>query len=71
MADADAGAGLAVDLGLSARTYRHLDRTSKLLGVALVAAGLDAGGATLQGVALGAVGAALAVATVFVRRHDE
>jgi hypothetical protein len=55
---------------LSPARYRLLDRTSKLLGVALVALGLDAGGDTLTGVALGVVGAAVALTTVFVRRHE-
>ncbi|WP_380680436.1 hypothetical protein [Salinigranum sp. GCM10025319] len=54
---------------LSARWYRHVDRASKLLGVALVAAGLDAGGATVEGVLLGVVGTAVAVSTVFIRRE--
>ncbi|WP_135807019.1 hypothetical protein [Halorussus marinus] len=60
----------AAGVALSARTYRHLDRASKLLGVGLVALGLDAGGDTLAGLALGAVGAALALATVFLRRDE-
>ncbi|SDN10178.1 hypothetical protein SAMN04487949_3372 [Halogranum gelatinilyticum] len=55
---------------LSARTYRHLDRASKLLGLGLVALGLDAGGDTLAGVTLGVVGAAVALTTVFVRRQE-
>ncbi|SFR69269.1 hypothetical protein SAMN04487947_3589 [Halogeometricum rufum] len=57
-------------LELSARTYRHLDRASKLLGVGLVALGLQTGGDTVAGVALGAVGAVLALTTVFVRRAE-
>lgn len=62
--------GNATGLELSARTYRHLDRMSKLLGVGLVALGLDLGGDTLTGIALGVVGTALALTTVFVRRHE-
>jgi hypothetical protein len=57
-------------LELSARTYRHLDRASKLLGVGLVALGLQTGGDTVAGVALGVVGAVLALTTVFVRRAE-
>jgi len=71
MTDAgSAAAGATTRVELSARMYRHLDRASKLLGVGLVALGLDAGGDTLTGVALGVVGAALALATVFVRREE-
>jgi hypothetical protein len=54
---------------LPARTYRYLDHASKLLGVGLVAVGLDVGGATPAGLALAAVGTALALTTVFVRRQ--
>jgi hypothetical protein len=68
--DADVVGEASGGVSLPARTYRHLDRASKLLGVALVALGLEAGGDTLGGLALGAVGAALAVSTVFVRRHE-
>ena len=52
---------------LSPRAYRHLDRATKLVGVALVAAGLNAGGDTLTGLTLGVCGALLALTTVFVR----
>jgi uncharacterized membrane protein len=58
-------------LSLPARRYRWLDRLSKLGGLALVAAGLEVGGSSVEGLALAAVGAALAVATVFVRQHHE
>ncbi|MFC7045729.1 hypothetical protein ACFQH6_10200 [Halobacteriaceae archaeon GCM10025711] len=51
---------------LSARRYRWVDRATKLLGVSLVAAGLEVGGATATGLALAAVGTALAVGTVFI-----
>jgi hypothetical protein len=53
---------------LSPERYRHLDRASKLLGVGLVALGLDAGGDTVVGLTLGVVGTAVALTTVFVRR---
>ncbi|WP_089815495.1 hypothetical protein [Halomicrobium zhouii] len=48
------------------RAYRWLDRLTKLGGVALVAAGLEAGGGTATGAVLGCCGAALAVSTVFL-----
>jgi len=51
---------------LTARQYRWLDRATKLTGVALVAAGLEVGGDTAAGLALGAAGAALGLATVFI-----
>ncbi|GGN87296.1 MULTISPECIES: hypothetical protein [Haloarcula] len=51
---------------LSARQYRLLDATSKLLGVALVAGGLEAGGSTPPGLALALAGVACATATVFL-----
>jgi hypothetical protein len=72
MTDADGAAGARprIDVALSRRRYRHLDRACKLAGVGLVALGLDAGGATPTGLALGAVGTAVALATVFVRRRD-
>jgi hypothetical protein len=54
---------------LSTRWYRHVDRASKLLGVGLVAAGLDAGGTTVEGLLLGVVGTAVALSTVFIRRQ--
>ncbi|ADQ69023.1 hypothetical protein C499_06440 [Halogeometricum borinquense DSM 11551] len=70
MTDAGTTDETGVRLELSAWTYRHLDRASKLLGVGLVALGLEMGGDTLTGVALGVVGAALALTTVFVRRQE-
>jgi hypothetical protein len=51
---------------LTARQYRLLDTTTKLVGLGLVAAGLDAGGATPTGFALAVVGACCATATVFI-----
>jgi uncharacterized membrane protein len=58
-------------LSLPVRQYRWLDRLSKLGGLALVAVGLEVGGSSVEGLTLAAVGAALAVATVFVRQHNE
>jgi hypothetical protein len=51
---------------LTARQYRLLDTTTKLVGLGLVAAGLDAGGATPTGFALAVAGALCATATVFI-----
>ncbi|ELZ84612.1 hypothetical protein C453_11376 [Haloferax elongans ATCC BAA-1513] len=67
MTDAETGVTATRGIELSARTYRHLDRVSKLLGVGLVALGLDMGGDTLLGVAVGLLGAALALTTVFLQ----
>lgn len=53
-------------VSLAPRTYRLVDRATKLGGVVLVAAGLEAGGGTLTGLTLGAAGTALALTTVFV-----
>lgn len=53
---------------LSARQYRWLDRVTKLLGLAFVAAGLEVGGATLAGIALAAIGVVSGLITVFIDR---
>jgi hypothetical protein len=54
------------DTALSTRQYRLLDTTSKLVGLGLVATGLDVGGSTPIGLALAVAGAACATATVFI-----
>lgn len=54
------------ELAVSDRTYRWIDRATKLGGIALIAAGLEVGGTTPEGVVLGAAGVALGLATVFV-----
>jgi hypothetical protein len=51
-------------LALSPAQYRWLDRVSKLAGVALIAAGLDAGGDTALGIGLAALGVACGLLTV-------
>jgi hypothetical protein len=51
------------------RTYRILDRASKLGGLALVAAGLEVGGATAAGLLLGVSGAALGLTTIFIENN--
>lgn len=58
-------------LVLAPPTYRWVDRVTKLAGVAFVAVGLEVGGYTLAGFALGACGAMLAVSTVFVERATD
>jgi hypothetical protein len=57
------------DLTLPARRYRWLDRVTKLLGVALVAGGLELGGGTVAGVLVAALGVGLGLTTVFVHRE--
>lgn len=51
---------------LDPSTARRFDRIAKLLGVGLVALGLEIGGGTAWGLVLGVAGALLALATVFV-----
>jgi len=53
-------------ISLTKRQYRLLDTTSKLVGLGLVAAGLEVGGGTPTGIALALAGAACATATVFI-----
>jgi len=50
----------------SRRRYRVLDTTTKLLGLALVAGGLEVGGSTPTGLALAVAGVASATLTVFL-----
>ncbi|MFC7076287.1 hypothetical protein [Haloarcula halophila] len=54
------------EIALSRRQYRLLDTASKLVGLGLVAAGLEAGGSTPTGIALALVGTACATVTVFL-----
>lgn len=51
---------------LTDQQYRLLDTTSKLVGLGLVAAGLEVGGSTPTGIVLAVAGAACATATVFI-----
>ena len=55
---------------LSKRQYRWLDRVTKLLGVALVAGGLEAGGATPEGLALAAAGVVVGLLTTVIRSES-
>lgn len=52
---------------LPARQYRWLDRATKLVGVGLVAAGLEVGGSTPEGIGLAAAGVGIGLSTVFIR----
>ena len=54
---------------LSPRRYRWADRATKLAGVGLIAAGLDAGGGTPAGIAFAALGVALGLATVLLENQ--
>ena len=71
----ESSGGRATDSGgrrlaaLSPRRYRWADRATKLAGVGLIAAGLDAGGGTPAGVAYAALGVALGLATVLIDKQ--
>lgn len=54
------------EVTLSRRQYRWLDRATKLLGVALIAVGLEVGGGTILGIGLAAVGVAFGLTTVII-----
>ncbi|WP_458189614.1 hypothetical protein [Haladaptatus sp. NG-WS-4] len=53
-------------VALSEGQYRRFDQLTKLLGVAFVAVGLDIGGSTPTGIAVGALGVCIALLTVFI-----
>lgn len=53
-------------VSLSEQQYRLLDTVSKLLGLGLVAVGLEVGGSTPTGFALAVAGALSATLTVFL-----
>ena len=55
---------------LPARTYRHVDTASKLLGLATVAAGLEVGPTGAAGATLVALGIAIGTATVFIETNE-
>lgn len=61
---------MSAGLTLSPRTYRLVDRLTKLLGVALLAVALELGGDSPTGLALGALGVALGLSTVFVEKRE-
>lgn len=54
---------------VSTRRYRWLDRASKLLGVALIGAGLHLGGGTAAGLALAGLGVVFGLLTVIIDRQ--
>ena len=51
---------------LTGRQYRWLDRVTKLLGVGLIAGGLEAGGSTLTGMVLAICGVLIGISTVVI-----
>lgn len=55
---------------LSARRYRWLDRVTKLVGVGLVAGGLEVGGGTAAGIALAAGGVCIGLLTTVLRSEQ-
>ncbi|WP_135302034.1 hypothetical protein [Haloarcula amylovorans] len=62
MTDGHASGGVT----LSPRQYRWLDRATKITGITLIAAGLEAGGGTTTGLVLATLGVACGLATVFI-----
>lgn len=54
---------------LSSRRYRWADRATKLAGVGLIAAGLNAGGGTPEGIAFAVLGVALGLVTVLIEKQ--
>jgi hypothetical protein len=57
---------MTAEITFSASQYRWLDRVTKLLGVALIAAGLEVGGETTAGIVLATLGVAIGLTTVLV-----
>ncbi|NHN61597.1 MULTISPECIES: hypothetical protein [Halorussus] len=55
---------------VTGRTYRLLDYATKLAGLALVATGLEVGGATPAGLLLGVCGTVLGLTTVFIGKRQ-
>jgi len=58
------------EVRLSRRTYRRVDTASKLLGLAVVAAGLEVGPTTVAGGLLVVLGIAFGTATVFIQTNE-
>ena len=58
------------EVSLPARTYRRIDQVAKLAGVALVAVGLELGGDSATGLALGLCGVALATCTIWIENNE-
>lgn len=59
------------DLACSGQTYRIVDSATKLLGVGLLAGGLELGIVSAPGMALALAGAILGVSTVFVSEDTQ
>jgi hypothetical protein len=57
------------DWSLPPAAYRRVDTASKLLGLGLVAAGLEVGGGSATGLLLAAVGTVCATITVFINNE--
>jgi len=58
------------EIALSPRTYSRLDTASKLLGLALIAAGLEVGPTSTSGATLALVGIAIGTITVFITTNE-
>ncbi|MEF8827057.1 MAG: hypothetical protein V5A27_12080 [Halapricum sp.] len=58
------------ELTLSARTYSRVDTASKLLGLALIAAGLEVGPTSAAGATLVILGIAIGTTTVFIQTNE-
>jgi hypothetical protein len=56
-------------LALPARQYLWLDRATKLIGVALIAAGLEVGGDTVLGLGLAVLGVIFGFTTVIIEKQ--
>ena len=59
------------ELVLSRRTHRYVDAFSKLLGVGLLAGGLELGITSAPGAALALLGTLLGVITVFLTENTQ
>jgi len=58
------------EITLTGRAYRRLDIASKLLGLAVIAAGLEVGPATGAGALLLVIGIAIGTATAFIQTNE-
>jgi hypothetical protein len=58
------------ELAFTARTYSRMDTASKLLGLALIAAGLEVGLASAGGMALAGIGVVSGTITVFIQTNE-
>jgi len=58
------------EITLTGRTYRRVDTASKLIGLAVIVAGLEVGPATAAGAILVLLGIAVGTATVFIQTNE-